>query len=85
MNDQLYPCTYLGVTYSQRQSSSPFGVNEEHSRDCSQHLNSAIAQRRIQRLGRCVADIFEDGRAVERDDCMMSMGLFVAGYEGTYC
>ena len=57
------------AAYNQSQSSSAFGVNEEQSRDCSHDLNCTIAQRRVQGLGGCVADVFEDTRAVERDDC----------------
>lgn len=57
------------ATYNQSQGSSAFGVNEEQSRDRSNDLDGTIAQRRVQGLGSCVTDPFEDSRAVERDDC----------------
>lgn len=60
------------ATYHQSQGSSAFGVNEEQGRDCSHDLNSTISERCIQGLGRCVANIFENSRAVERDNCNVS-------------
>lgn len=57
------------ATYSQGQGSSAFGINKEQSRDRSHDLNSSISQGRVQRLGSCVADVGENGRAIERDDC----------------
>lgn len=55
-------------TYCQGQRSSAFGVDEEQSGNRRHHLDGTIAQRCIQGLSRGIADIFEDGRAVEGDD-----------------
>lgn len=56
----IFPETRAKMTYSQRQGSSTFGVDEEESRDSGHDLNSAIAERCVQGLLGGVADIFEN-------------------------
>lgn len=63
--------------YRKRQSSSALGINKEQRGDGKDHLDGTITQRCIQCLGICVADLGENGRAVERDDWLRSAEISV--------
>ena len=55
--DQLYPFAEFGGAHNQSQGSSALGINEEQSRDGEHDLNSTIAKRGVQGLGRCVTSV----------------------------
>ena len=59
------------ITYDQRQSPSALGVDEEQCGDGRYDLDGPIAERGVQSLDRCIANLFEDGRTVKGDNCTM--------------
>ena len=56
------------VTYNQTKSSATLGIDEEERRDGENHLNGTVTQRCVQSLGRTVANVLENGGAVEGDN-----------------
>ena len=59
-------------SYNQSQGPATFGVDEEQCRDREDDLHGTVAQRGEQGLVRSVTGVFEDGRAVEGNDCAVS-------------
>ena len=55
-------------TYDQTKGSSAFGIDEEEGWDSENDLDSTVAKRGVQSLGVGIANIREDGGAIERDD-----------------
>lgn len=57
-----------GGTYSKRERAPSLGVNEEQSGDSEDDLHGTVTEGCVQRLSFIVADIGENGGAVERDN-----------------
>lgn len=84
-NRQFYLYAKLGVTHNQSQCPSTLGVDEAQCRQCRHHLNGPIAQRSVQGLGGRVADLRENGGAVERDDWIRVSHESSVRTQTTYC
>lgn len=56
-------------TYGQSQGPTALGVNEEEGRNRRHDLDRTVSQRGEKGLISSVADILEDGGAVEGDNC----------------
>lgn len=58
-----------GLTYDESEVATALGVNQEQGGDSEDNLDSTVAERSVQGLVLGVANIAEDARAVEGDDC----------------